>query len=194
MIEYSIRKKKPSLFHRVTGGVFEIGNPPSKSTQTQYPVVQAEPVMGPLGACFMDDADRVEATRYMDKHYFNQWLNEVQTNFKKGDLLSLRACPIIPGRKTPPFFYLVDTFQEIRHLAQWDSHHKQPRVIGMRPGEGKTGDGIYMFASPGMTRKLTAEEEALVHVHHPKIKDEIARLRGETTSEESGTSAESYAG
>jgi hypothetical protein len=167
MLEHLIRKNKPipvwSGVRRLNSGNFEVGEKPAQHGLRR--IMDQRPVMSP--------ADFVHASRFTNKQFYSNWLEEMKPYFPKGRLLTLKMYPIVPDRKNPPFFFIVHMMQEVRHLCQWDQITKEPRAVGMMPGDK---EGIYCFVSPSSTRDLTEEELKLVHLHHPEIEARIAEI------------------
>jgi hypothetical protein len=97
-----------------------------------------------------------------DKLRYNQWLNLVQEQWKKGDLVTLRIVAVVPDRKDPPPLFEINQFQEIRQLCQWDNIYKEPKAVGciVLP------QGGFTFFAPSALRQLTEQEKILVDLQH----------------------------
>jgi hypothetical protein len=192
MLEYTIRKKKNWEPMRELGQPSSARFPPVIDAERVGHVrpLQQQPRHGTMQA-MMSPEEYVKAAKFMDKRVYNEWLKGVEKEFPKGSMVAFAVAPYISGRKTAPFFYIVDFHQEIRHLAQWDRISEQPRSIGVKPGVDR--EGVYSFVSPGQIRHLNEEEKQLVYLQHPEVKERILQAKGETPSGDSAAN-ESYSG
>lgn len=189
MFEYSIRKVKPihGMMVKDNGGAqYPVALTPTRNLHGRPMQQHPRHERTTFGAVMPPD-DFVIAAKYSRKEFWNQWIEEIKAKFPTGKILTLRMYPIVPNRPSPPFCFFVDYIQEVRTLAQWDGHVKEPRVIGMRPIDK---DSIYNFAAPGALRDLTQEELELVHLHYPKVEERIA----EALKTLVGEANEGYAG
>ena len=156
MITHEIRKpQKIGIMARVFGG-----------QRIHHPQNDRPPWLPNNAVAAITDLDRKEAAKYLDKAFYNTWITQQGRLYQKGDLVTLTLFPIVLSRTVPVPFYYVDLLQEIRHLAQWDSVHKEPRAVGLRPGDN---NGVYTFVAPKGIRRLTKGELDLVYTHHPEI-------------------------
>lgn len=124
---------------------------------------------------------RLESDAYLDKPKYIAFVEEAKKKWKVGDIVTLRAWPIIPGRLDAPPYYIVSDFQELRQYAVYDPTYKELRIVGLRPGQN-IRDGLFQFHCPSSIRELTDQEKFLVNVHHQKA-DGNAK-KGETDSNE----------
>lgn len=129
----------------------------------------------PTHTYMIPERDKPLFAQYTQKQFYSDWVESVQNKFTKGELVTLRMYPFIPGSLNPPIWYTVHDFQEIRHFVQWDSSYREPRAIGIRPNN----EGIYQFACPSALRKLTDHERFLVNIQNQKTTQVVAEAPAE---------------
>lgn len=96
-----------------------------------------------------------------EKRAYNEWLNSVMQKWKIGDTATLTIYPASPNRLSPPPLFEIHSFQEVRHLCQWDGFHQEPKAIGVMLGSGGFG-----YFCPKALRPLTDHEKFLVNLQH----------------------------
>jgi hypothetical protein len=102
---------------------------------------------------------------YTSKAAYIEFVETQKMKWPKDKLVTLRMYPYVPGQLTPPPYYIVHDFQEMRHYVQWDRTYKQPKIIGLKPGDK---EGIYNFQCPSAIRELNDQERFLVNVQNQK--------------------------
>jgi hypothetical protein len=110
------------------------------------------------------DEDRITAGYFMDKHNYNHFVSTLNVSYPKGMVVSLKMFPYVPNQ-APPLF-TVESYQEMRHLAEWCSTYKQPRTIFLR-----AHTGISQFVAPKAIRFLTEDEKQFANVLNPKTEE-----------------------
>lgn len=188
------RPQKPGLLDRIFRPHIEPPHihrdPPA--LPAPRPLQQAQNLRGEL---FQTDnpmipaEQREVASKFMDKAYYNDWVEQARRLWPKGSYCTLRMFPMLQNRAAPPPWFVVDDHQEIRHLCQWDHNHREPRAIGLRSAQG----GPYMFVSPAAIRPLThTERELIAHLQDQQKQTPVAHPASEE-DDEGGTHGH-YAG
>lgn len=113
-----------------------------------------------------------------DKQAYNEWLNSVMQKWKIGDTFTLTVYPIMSNRLTAPPLFEIHSFQEIRHLCQWDGFFQEPKVIG-----AFAENGGFAYFSQKAIRQLTDHEKFLVNVQHKQRQEAASGVPAEAAND-----------
>lgn len=150
MITHTIRKNRESLIQRgfrKVGEMFILGDSPD----VEHPPNKFQRIS--------DLRRNTPGTPFVwGKYKYAQYLAaNVYNKYTKGMQVTLRMYPIVLG-KIPPL-HIVDSFQEIHYMANWDAILDEPKSIGI-----SLSGGFIQYVAPSSLRKLSEEEQRLVDV------------------------------
>ena len=94
-----------------------------------------------------------------DKITYARWVETVKSEFKPGDLICMRGSSVFTNPKQAPFYYTIESIQEIHYLVKFDTHYDEPLCLNV-----VTAAGFRMSRAPSSIRKLTNEELDLVYI------------------------------
>lgn len=161
------RPEKPGLISRIFGGgassppaIYEekMTVPRPLQQQPQHRVIPLS--AGPTSTNpAIPENQRGDAMKFMDKEFYNRWINALVALWPVGSVCTLRMFPFLLERNNPPPHFTVLSHQEIRHLNTWDPNHKEPRALCIRAADGS---GHHHFVAPASIRPLTKTERDLI--------------------------------